>query len=111
MSTSPHIFSVAGICLVIAVEMLLDFGLRSLVVDLPIAQTVVRTDGLLGLENVFEYFSFGWLSLLLGSGSLWGSVGGLGWSGNLVFNGHFGSACSLLLLFKFLELLGKLLLG
>ena len=65
---------------------------------------------------MFEYFSFSWLdrfvSPLLGSGSLcgWGSDISLCWGG-IVLNGRFVSAGTLLLLFKFLELFGKLLLG
>ena len=109
-----HSLSVAGVW-IIAINVLFDLRLCSLIVDFPITHTVICGNGLLGLKNVFEYFSFGWLdrfvSLLLGSGSLcWGSVISLCWCG-IVFNGHFVSDWSLLLLFKFLELFGKLLLG
>ena len=109
-----HSLSVAGVW-IIAINVLFDLRLCSLIVDFPITHTVICGNGLLGLKNVFEYFSFGWLdrfvSLLLGSGSLcWGSVISLCWCG-IVFNGHFISDWSLLLLFKFLELFGKLLLG
>jgi hypothetical protein len=55
---------------------LFDLRLCSLIVDFPITHTVVCDYGLLGLKNVFEYFSFGrldlFISLLLGSGSLCG---------------------------------------